>query len=37
MKALKVFFGTLLCLAALALTAPILWTLLLVPGEQRWR
>ena len=23
MKALKVFFGTLLCLAALALTAPI--------------
>lgn len=35
MKALKVFFGTLLCLAALTLTAPILWTLLLVPGEQQ--
>lgn len=35
MKALKFFSGTLLCLAALTLTAPILWTLLLVPGEQQ--
>lgn len=34
MKVLKIFFGTLLSLAALALTIPLLWTLLLVPGEQ---
>lgn len=35
MKVMKGFFGALGCLAALALTAVLLWTLLLVPGGKR--
>ena len=34
MKAIKVFFGTLLCLAALVLTAGLLAILLLFPSGQ---
>ena len=35
MKVMKGCFGALGCLAALALTAVLLWTLLLVPGGKR--